>query len=313
MCQKSSRSLAPGNRPARPTTAMACDGNFIRKWGFSHGLASQPEPARAAPLHCPSAAKTTADPPARRLSSVEIDRLTEVPDRIRASILHANAQAAANVHPDRRNCRAARPVAPQHFAPQLGDTALLWCHECISGAFRWMPVARGGGNALRSSFPFGVSGTTGITANRSGTMYSGNLERNVARAASTSNDAFCRQHDVTHQPLIAGSDLAHLATHCFTPVTSARKLRSPPVRYDVRAVSPAHRGDRGIQAGHQRGSAPCRRCDRHVRLCRRRTIRDEFSCVSSGRLRYPRATPSPPMQSSPTTPIGAVWPDASST
>ena len=95
---------------------------------------------------------------------------------------------------------APRPAPPPRSPPAPPPSACAAPRTASAAA-----ADSGAGSALRSSLPFGVSGSASSTTNAAGTMYSGSAPAQV-RAQRVRASA--RAHHVRHQPLLARHVLA---------------------------------------------------------------------------------------------------------
>ena len=174
--QNSSRPAAPGKRPARPTIAMACGGmlsgaSLSRTWRSARSrarAAGWPRPAapgrrhtrarRSAPASCrrrglPAARRWCAGRArrapirrrTRREAAVQPDEQQRVAADVEEVVVEADAVEAA-ARPPNRGDAAARPGSSAARRTRARPVSLR-----VAGP--------GGGSALRSTLPFGVSGS----------------------------------------------------------------------------------------------------------------------------------------------------------
>ena len=113
---------------------------------------------------------------------------------------------------------------PQHLGPDLGQRLLDLALRRLVAARARSASPSGAGSALRSSLPFGVSGSASSRTKAAGTMYSGSRSARCARSAShvqprSSADA------VRHQPLVARRVLAR-QHHRLAHAADARSSRA---------------------------------------------------------------------------------------
>ncbi len=163
------------------------------------------------------------------------------------------------------------------------------------------PPYSGAGNAFRSSFPTGVSGSRSSTTTADGTMYSGRLSRSCARSSAPSTSP------------------TTYATRRFSPGSSSRTTtrasRTPACAATKLSTSPGSiRNPRILTCSSRRPMNSSVPSAFHLSLSPVRYIRvpgstaygsgTKRSAVSPGRSRYPRTTPAPPTYASPGTPTG---------
>ena len=209
-----------------------------------------------------------------------------------------SAPPAASGRPARRSCRAGRRAPPAAARPDLRQRCLRSRPAAPRSRAPRTHLPSGAGSALRSSLPFGVSGNASSRTYAAGTMYSGSAARRCARSASDARLHRCspsctyatsrlspgqssratttasRTAGMRRQPRLDLPKLDPEAADLHLEVVAAQEL-DVPVRAATAPDPPS--GTSARPAPPLNGSATNR------------------SAVSSGRFRYPRATPAPPM------------------
>ena len=198
----------------------------------------------------------------------------------------------------------ADPLHAQHLRPDLGQRRLQLGRAVPRSAAARTRRRSGAGSALRSSLPFGVSGSASSATNAAGTMYSGRRLGAGARAARPAPRRPPRTPPAACRPARPRAPATTAVGHARA-ARAARASISPSSMRKPRTFtwwsSAAQELERAVGAA----SAPGRRCGTAARPARPRTGRGRTarrSAPAGPGSRAPACTP--PMYSSPATPTG---------